>query len=45
VTAYDDFIALKRRGFKPPRGRGRCDWCGFHVPTMRHRQGCPQEGK
>lgn len=42
MTAYDDFIALRRRGFKPPRGPGRCDWCAFYVPKQGHREGCPQ---
>ncbi|WP_090608739.1 DUF3631 domain-containing protein [Mycobacterium lentiflavum] len=27
-------------GFKPPKGPGRCDDCGMHVPTQGHRAGC-----
>ncbi len=26
--------------FTPPTGPGRCSGCGFHTPTMGHRDGC-----
>lgn len=26
--------------FRPPRGGGRCERCGFHVPSQQHRPGC-----
>jgi hypothetical protein len=45
VTDYDEFLQLRRNGFTPPKGPGRCDWCGFHKPTMGHRDGCPKEAK
>jgi putative DNA primase/helicase len=28
-------------GFTAPSGPDRCPECGFHVPTMGHRSGCP----
>ena len=40
-----NYIEYRRGVFRAPRGPGRCDWCGFHVPTQKHRDGCPQEGK
>ncbi len=40
---YAELLVLKRAGFKPPQGRGRCGWCGFHTPTQKHRDGCPME--
>ncbi len=43
MSAYDDFVALKNTGFTPPRGAGRCGWCGFHTTTQGHRDGCPQD--
>ena len=43
-SEYDEFLAFKTlTGFTPPTGPGRCQWCGFHVKTMDHRGGCPQE--
>ena len=41
MSDYDDFVALKNSGFKPPAGPGRCGWCGFHTTTQGHRDGCP----
>ncbi len=41
MTAYDDFLALKRGGFRPPTGAGRCRKCAFHTRTQGHRDGCP----
>jgi hypothetical protein len=29
---------------RPPPGPGRCNGCGFHVPTQGHRGGCPAKG-
>lgn len=40
--SWDEFLALKRAGFRPPKGPGRCGWCGFRKPTQGHRGGCPQ---
>ena len=41
MTGYIEY----RRGVFRVSGPGRCDWCGFHVPTQKHRDGCPQDGK
>jgi len=39
MTGYIEY----RRGVFRVSGPGRCDWCGFHVPTQGHRDGCPQD--
>lgn len=42
----DEFmIAMKRAGFTPPAGPGRCAWCGFHTKTQGHRDGCPDNDR
>lgn len=45
MTGYHDLLVKKANGFRPPTGRGRCTRCGFHTPTQRHRDGCPDDGK
>lgn len=40
-----DYSAMRRSGFKPPIGPGRCRDCGFHIPTQDHRDGCPRTGQ
>ena len=42
MTAYDDFLALKRNGFRPPSGAGRCRKCALHIERQGHRNGCPE---
>lgn len=42
MTEFEAFMKLKHKGFKPPRGPGRCGWCALHKPTQGHREGCPQ---
>ena len=42
-VTYEELLVLKRAGFKPPQGPGRCGWCGFHTPTQKHRDGCPMK--
>jgi putative DNA primase/helicase len=31
------------RRFQNPTGSGRCDVCGFHIPTQGHRDNCPAQ--
>lgn len=37
-----EWVLLREDGgvFVPPKGRGRCERCGFHVKTQGHRAGC-----
>jgi hypothetical protein len=39
MTTYN---RMRRSGFSPPVGPGRCRDCGFHEPTQGHRDGCPR---
>lgn len=43
MTAYADFLALVRNGFRPPSGPKRCRKCALHTPTQGHREGCPSD--
>lgn len=37
-----DWVLLREDGgvFVPPKGRGRCERCGFHTLKQGHREGC-----
>lgn len=39
---WKHFQTLLHNGFRPPTDTGRCQACGFHVPTQQHRGGCPR---
>lgn len=42
-----DWVLLLEDGgvFVPPRGKGRCERCGFHVVKQGHRNGCQMKGR
>jgi 5-methylcytosine-specific restriction protein A len=42
VVYQGDWAVLTDDGavFRPPRGSGRCERCGYHGPTQGHRPGC-----
>jgi hypothetical protein len=42
VTTYAEQQKFWRAiGYTPPKGRGRCPDCGWHIKTMGHPEGCP----
>lgn len=43
MSEYAAYLAMRKwTGFKPPTGPNRCHLCGCHIPSMGHRNGCPE---